>query len=180
MAASTYPNSHVVNSDLAEAIACDQTLILLKDLGFDRAIMEGDSLIVISKLCSPFTDHSVLSVPLGNILRRTNHFSLLKFLHVKREGNKTTHLLARAGRTYFEPRIWIEEAPPEVELAASQDRWWVDNLVLYFSLSSFGVFQIFVSASDKVFPPFSPILQSSRLLQYTIKEVSSGLADLVF
>ncbi|KAK8639676.1 hypothetical protein V6N13_138048 [Hibiscus sabdariffa] len=121
MAAGTYPNSHVANSDLAEAIACDQTLILLKDLGFDRAIVEGGSFIVISKICSPFTDRSVLSVPLGNILRRTNHFSLLKSMHVKREGNKAAHLLAHAGRTYSEPRIWIEEAQPEVELAASQD-----------------------------------------------------------
>ncbi|KAK8507848.1 hypothetical protein V6N13_140589 [Hibiscus sabdariffa] len=129
MAAGTYPNSHVANSDLAEAIACDQTLILLKDLGFDREIVEGNSLIVISKLCSSFIDRSVLSVALGNILRRTNHFSLLKFMHVKREGNKAACLLVRAGRTYSEPKIWIEEAPPKVELAASQDRWWVDKPV---------------------------------------------------
>ncbi|KAK8535251.1 hypothetical protein V6N13_081390 [Hibiscus sabdariffa] len=129
MVAGTYLNSHVANSDLAEAIACDQTLILLKDLIFDRAIVEGNSLIVISKFCSPLSDRSVLSVSLGNILRRTNHFSLLKFMHVNREGNKTAHLLARAGRAYSEPIIWIEEAPPKVELAASQDRWWVNNPV---------------------------------------------------
>ncbi|KAL4281751.1 hypothetical protein GQ457_03G032150 [Hibiscus cannabinus] len=127
MAAGIYPNRFVANPELAEAVACEQTLIFLKDLGFRRAVVEGDSLSVIFKLCHPLVSRSILSVHLNNILRRQRDFDHISFSHVSRESNKAAHLLARFGRSLSESRFWLEEAPSEVEPATLQDRWWVDT-----------------------------------------------------
>ncbi|KAK9042916.1 hypothetical protein V6N11_071269 [Hibiscus sabdariffa] len=127
MAAGIYPNRFVANPELAEAVACEQTLIFLKDLGFRRAVVEGDSLSVISKLCHPLVSRSILSVQLDNILRRLRDFDHISFSHVNRESNKAAHILARLGRSFSESRFWLEEVPSEVEAAILQDRWWVDT-----------------------------------------------------
>ncbi|KAE8734288.1 hypothetical protein F3Y22_tig00000773pilonHSYRG00057 [Hibiscus syriacus] len=36
------------------------------------------------------------------------------------------HLLAKMGRNFPSNMFWVEEAPAEVEAAATHDRWWVD------------------------------------------------------
>ncbi|KAK8504988.1 hypothetical protein V6N12_032947 [Hibiscus sabdariffa] len=75
----TYPNRFVASPELAEAIACEHTLIFLKDFGFRRAIVEGDSLSVIPKLRHPPVSRSILSVHLENILRRQRDFDHISF-----------------------------------------------------------------------------------------------------
>ncbi|KAE8676663.1 hypothetical protein F3Y22_tig00111582pilonHSYRG00426 [Hibiscus syriacus] len=91
------------NPEQAEAIACVQALILSKDLGFRKVIIEGDSLSVISKLQIPAIDRSILNINLANIIRRKSHFNFLLFLHVHRERNKAAHLFTRVGLKKFCP-----------------------------------------------------------------------------
>ncbi|GMI92929.1 hypothetical protein HRI_002962200 [Hibiscus trionum] len=124
MAVGTYPNQFILNSEHAEAAACEDTLVLLRELGFSKVIVEGDSLSVISKLRLPARDHSLVGVRISNILQRARDFTYLSFMHVHRERNKPAHILARCGRAYPESRVWIEESPLEVSEAISNDRRW--------------------------------------------------------
>ncbi|KAK5784812.1 hypothetical protein PVK06_039350 [Gossypium arboreum] len=49
MAACTHLNEYVMDSTVAEAPACLQSLIFAEDLGFQRIMVEGDTLIAMKK-----------------------------------------------------------------------------------------------------------------------------------
>ncbi|KAK8516051.1 hypothetical protein V6N12_066886 [Hibiscus sabdariffa] len=50
MVVGSFPNSHVVSPEMAEALACEQALTLSKDLCFCKIEVEGYALTIISKL----------------------------------------------------------------------------------------------------------------------------------
>ncbi|GMJ04189.1 hypothetical protein HRI_004088000 [Hibiscus trionum] len=101
MGAGAYPNLKALNPEMAKALACRQALRLTQELGFRRAVVEGDSLQIINKL---------------------RNFEDLAFKHTPRDFNLPAHLLAKEGRFCVTPRIWVEEAPMAVEAAADEDR----------------------------------------------------------
>ncbi|KAK9045302.1 hypothetical protein V6N11_059189 [Hibiscus sabdariffa] len=82
LSASTLHNPYVMNPEMAEAIACDQALILSKELGFKRIEVEGDVLLLISKLVNHVEDRSALGVVYSNILEKRGDFDFLSFSHV--------------------------------------------------------------------------------------------------
>ncbi|KAA3467018.1 reverse transcriptase [Gossypium australe] len=59
MATSTYPNSYVKDTTIVEARACIQALIFVEELGFQRIMVEGDSLTIINKVMATIEDESV-------------------------------------------------------------------------------------------------------------------------
>ncbi|KAK8615615.1 hypothetical protein V6N13_017200 [Hibiscus sabdariffa] len=124
MAAGSYPNSHVVSPEMAEALACEQALTLSKDLGFRKIEVEGDALTIISKLRNPTVDRSMFRAIYHNIYVKKYDFEFLSFGHVKRENNNAAHVLACIGRSISTPMVWIEVGPPEVEEVIRTDRWW--------------------------------------------------------
>ncbi|KAK8557234.1 hypothetical protein V6N13_013509 [Hibiscus sabdariffa] len=123
MAADSFPNSHVVSPEMAEALACEQALTLSKDLGFRKIEVEGDALTIISKLRHPTVDQSMFRAIYHNIYVKKYDFKFLSFDHVKRENNNAAHVLARIGRSTSTPMVWIEVGPPEVEEVICNDRW---------------------------------------------------------
>ncbi|KAK8606404.1 hypothetical protein V6N13_030687 [Hibiscus sabdariffa] len=70
LAARTIPNPYVMNPEMAEAIAYDKALILSKELGFKNIEVEGDALLVISKVVNPMNDRSTLGAVYANILKK--------------------------------------------------------------------------------------------------------------
>ncbi|KAE8655863.1 hypothetical protein F3Y22_tig00117016pilonHSYRG00204 [Hibiscus syriacus] len=95
MAAGTYPNSYVANPEQAEAIACEQALILSKDLG--------------SKWLSLKEIPHLLSLNYG-FLQKIALFLISIWVTLSEE-------------SFSKPRFWLEEAPSVVEAAVLQDRW---------------------------------------------------------
>ncbi|KAK8651280.1 hypothetical protein V6N13_140888 [Hibiscus sabdariffa] len=99
MAASSFPNSHVVCLKMTEALACEQALTLLKDLGFRKIEVAEDALTIISKLRHPTIDRSIFRAIYSYISVKKNDFEFLSFDHVKRENNNAAHVLACIGRS---------------------------------------------------------------------------------
>ncbi|KAK5846011.1 hypothetical protein PVK06_002277 [Gossypium arboreum] len=52
------PTSHVPTNFAAEALACFHTVCLVLDIGLQEVTIEGDSLSMIQKVCSPLQDVS--------------------------------------------------------------------------------------------------------------------------
>ncbi|GMI85638.1 hypothetical protein like AT4G29090 [Hibiscus trionum] len=122
MGAGAYLNMKAVNPEMAEALACRQALRLTRELGFRRAVVEGDSLQIINKLLDGSFDRSSSSSIIHEIKILQGSFDYLSFKHTPRDFNLSAHLLAREGRYFVTPRIWIEKAPMTVETAACEDR----------------------------------------------------------
>ncbi|KAL4311431.1 hypothetical protein GQ457_01G010840 [Hibiscus cannabinus] len=127
MAAGTTPHRYVANPEMAEAFACEDALILAVDLGFNRIIIEGDALTVVNKVMAGTEERSLSRGIFQNISAMKASFVDLKFAHVNRSGNSPAHLLAKEGKNFSAPMVWIEKVVPTVEVAIQNDRWWVQR-----------------------------------------------------
>ncbi|KAK8975405.1 hypothetical protein V6N11_057499 [Hibiscus sabdariffa] len=126
LASSTYPNNFISDPEVAEACACEQAVALTAELGFRRAIIEGDAISVISKMKSTKSDRSHISPIVHNVQYLKTGFVSLTFNFVRRSLNSVAHSLAQLDWSFPMRMVWIEEAPHEVDALLSSDRWWVD------------------------------------------------------
>ncbi|GMI71693.1 hypothetical protein like AT4G29090 [Hibiscus trionum] len=122
MGAGSYPNLRALSLEVAEALSCRNAVRLVLELAFRRVLVEGDFLQIINKLLAPSFDRSPSSPIIQEIKQFSGNFLSLSFLHVLRDFNKAAHALAKDGRRFDSPRIWIEEAPTTVEAVAREDR----------------------------------------------------------
>ncbi|KAK8545753.1 hypothetical protein V6N12_026575 [Hibiscus sabdariffa] len=118
MAACAIPHSNVPDSFVAEALACQQAVLLAMDVGLSNVIIEGDSLTVIKKINAGSHDRSVIAPIIVDIKELAKNFSAISFRFVRREANKVVHALARECRSCQTPYYWLEEAPMEATTAA--------------------------------------------------------------
>ena len=79
----------------AEAKAWEAGLLFAKDVGVHEVVLEGDSLVIYNALCgtSP-PPSSVASIVLG-MQDLCKEFRKIDFSHIRRQGNKPAHLLAK-------------------------------------------------------------------------------------
>ncbi|KAK8558830.1 hypothetical protein V6N13_098456 [Hibiscus sabdariffa] len=87
LAASSNQNVFIANHETAEARACEQALILAKDVGFRSVIVEGDALTVITKINRSFEDMSEIWAILQNIQALKRDFMYLSFEFIRRSNN---------------------------------------------------------------------------------------------
>ncbi|KAK9983964.1 hypothetical protein SO802_033489 [Lithocarpus litseifolius] len=96
-----------------EALAAAWALSFASDVGVRQAILEGDSLTVISDLRE---DGKVLA-PYGLLLEDVKvlslHFEELRYSHTKREGNSLAHGLARYALSIPDLLVWMEDVLPQ-------------------------------------------------------------------
>ena len=78
-----------------EAMAITTTVQFALDLGFQHAILETDSLVLVKALHDDIEFLSAVVLVLNEIRSMVNLFNELHYSHVKREGNIVAHKLAR-------------------------------------------------------------------------------------
>ena len=78
-----------------EALAAATALALVRDLGMQRVILEGDSLIIIKALREEEQFFSPIGLLLEDVRRLSLSFQELLYSHTKREGNSVAHNLTR-------------------------------------------------------------------------------------
>ena len=97
-----------------EAMAASKALEFARELGIAKAVLEGDSQVVIMALNSKT---SVLA-PYGSLIQDSltlsNSFSKLSYSHTKREGNTVAHNLAKLVVNLTNCVIWMEDVPSDV------------------------------------------------------------------
>ena len=114
MAAMSAKGPHVVDSAVAEVIACRRALEFACEAGFTDLVVEGDNLSVMKSLAASKTDHSWLGHIIQDIKWLTRSFRKVLFSYVRRAANSVAHGLARYAKYVHEDMYWIEDNPPPV------------------------------------------------------------------
>ena len=104
-----------------EALAAATALTLARDLGMQRVILEGDSLIIIKALREEEHFFSPIGLLLEDVRRLSQSFHKLLYSHTKREGNYVAHNLARYANSIPDFSVWMEDVPPCIQSFVQAD-----------------------------------------------------------
>ena len=105
----------------AEAVAYEQGLLFARDIGIHNFIIEGDSLIIHLALCEVSNPPSSVAAVVQGMQEMCREFLGVMFSHVRRQGNKPAHLLAKHARGIVDFIAWIQETPCFLEQALIHD-----------------------------------------------------------
>ena len=83
------------NEGEVETMAATVALSLASKIGIKRAILEGDSLVVIKSLRENVKSLSPTGLLLEDVTALSQNFDELLYSHTKREGNQVAHNLVR-------------------------------------------------------------------------------------
>ncbi|KAK9988305.1 hypothetical protein SO802_028544 [Lithocarpus litseifolius] len=98
----------------AEARAAEEGIILARELGLSKVVVEGDAKTIMMGLTDSApnsTPSSIQKVVEGAKLRLQNFKSWL-VQHVHRNCNTAAHVLARHVRNVMDYIVWVEDTPP--------------------------------------------------------------------
>ena len=111
-----------------EAKAFKAGLQLAKDMGYQNIILEGDSLIIVRALCGISSSPSTINSMIVGMQLLCSDFCSVYVSHVKRQGNKPAHVLAKYALSINESVVWIEETPCCIQQALNQDFVYVSGV----------------------------------------------------
>ena len=120
------PNmSRKINSTLGvlevEAKAFEAGISFARDVGIAEFTIEGDSLVVYNSLSGHSNPPSSVAHVISGILGMYGVGSWIDFSHVRRQGNKLAHLLAKYASGLDDYMTWMEENPCFLEQALLHD-----------------------------------------------------------
>ncbi|KAK5811528.1 hypothetical protein PVK06_026868 [Gossypium arboreum] len=98
-----------------EVLAKTQALKFAPELGFWAVEIEGDFLVVIMKLRATCIDQSKISNHIWEAKQIVLGFEICKFQHIKRGGNRVTHLLAKDGFRRKCDVWWVDDDPTMIQ-----------------------------------------------------------------
>ena len=102
-------------------MAIATVLSFATQLGFHRGILEFDSLVLVSALIKNSTYLSTDGLLLDDIRFYASFFNQLLYSHVKREGNKVAHKLAKHALCISNFLVWMEDVPPPIRSFVQDD-----------------------------------------------------------
>ena len=82
-----------------------------KDMGFTRIILEGDALMLITKILQAQPSLSVIGNLVAAAKDLMKQFNWSKIQHVQREANEAAHCLAKNALSIEEDLYWVDECP---------------------------------------------------------------------
>ncbi|XVF59431.1 hypothetical protein PTKIN_Ptkin07bG0275300 [Pterospermum kingtungense] len=88
---------NVIDPFVIKATAAIQAMEFARDLGFQRILLEGDALSIVSKLKSSSLDLFVIGFLIKEGREIAKLFQLCKIQHTPRSGNTVAHTLAKMG-----------------------------------------------------------------------------------
>ncbi|KAL4325602.1 hypothetical protein GQ457_11G004690 [Hibiscus cannabinus] len=112
---------YVASAFMAEAYAALHAIDLLVDLGFDSAVIEGDSLTIIKKLQASSSDLSELSAIIFEVQAKAKTLRNCSFNFTSRASNQVAHIIAKDFSLNSGDRFWVEEIPSSALRAAASD-----------------------------------------------------------
>jgi ribonuclease HI len=103
----------VMDPEQAELMACKQAVVLAKDMGVDRIVLESDCMSALAKIIGDGIDRSLHGHLVEEIKVLLAGFAEHRLRHVHRSCNGVAHLLAKEGCCNKVCRTWVG-SPPEV------------------------------------------------------------------
>ena len=104
-----------------ETLAACRALEFSLELGFDKAILEGDSLIVMFALGDPSPSLASYGLLVQDAQWLACFFTCISYQHVGRVGNNVAQNLARHARHVTGFSVWMEDVPIQVFTAYQAD-----------------------------------------------------------
>ena len=104
-----------------EAKAFEVGLQLARDIGYHDVILEGDSLILVRALYGLSLPPSTVDSLVVGMQHMCSEFHTVYVSHVRRQGNKPAHILAKHALSLSASVVWIEETPYCIEQTLIHD-----------------------------------------------------------
>ena len=101
--------------DAAEALACSRAVAFARELSLFSVIVEGDSMLVVQAVTNKRENLTLFGHVVKEIHGLCSSFTRISFQHVRREGNKLAHALARRAVLSADIVVWVEELPTDLE-----------------------------------------------------------------
>ena len=99
----------------AEAKAFEMGIQFAKDVGIRDVLIKGDSLIVQCALNELVSPPPLLDAVILGMHATCADFHHIAFTHVRRQENKSAHLLTKYAKDIDNVSVWIEEIPYFIE-----------------------------------------------------------------
>ena len=117
--------SRKINSPLGalevEAKAVEAGISFARDIGIADFTVEGDSLVVYNSLSGQSDPPSSVAHVISGILGMYGIGLQIDFSHIRRQGNRPAHLLAKYASNLDDYMTWMEENPCFLEQALLHD-----------------------------------------------------------
>nr|XP_023903860.1 uncharacterized protein LOC112015657 [Quercus suber] len=97
-----------------EALAALKAVQFAYNLGFQKVILEGDSLGLIKALKAEEHNLSLLGLLVEDVKLVANNFVSLSYSHIKRNGNSVAHNLVKHAIRIPNFQVWIEDVPSHI------------------------------------------------------------------
>lgn len=94
-----------------EAIVACRAVEFGSEIGVDCAIVEGDSEVIVKALRNNDNGLTPFAPLINDVSLFSGLFSELSYSHIKRDGNKVAHSLARLALTTLGCTVWMEDIP---------------------------------------------------------------------
>lgn len=105
----------------AEAKAFEAGILFAKDIGIQEFILEGDSTIIYKALCETSSPPSFVELVIIGMYALCRDFRRVKFSHIRHQGNRLAHSLAKHAQSIVDFSSWIEENPCFIRQALVHD-----------------------------------------------------------
>ena len=97
-----------------EALVANKALEFAREMDIADAVLEGDSLMVMTMLKSKNTGLTPFGLLLQDSLALSSSFSKLSYFHTKREGNIVAYNLAQLAINFTNCAIWMKNGASDV------------------------------------------------------------------
>jgi hypothetical protein len=111
MAARTKVILYITDPAAAEALAVWEAVVLAREVGGSRILLEGDSSVIVSTLGTRESSLRVYGQILDDIKSQFSFFLSVEVKHVRRNANRVAHVLAKYALSQLLDNTWIVECP---------------------------------------------------------------------
>ena len=101
--------------DVAETLACRRVVVFARELSPFSIIVEGDNMRIVQAASNKRENLTLFGHVIKEIHDSCSSFTRISFQHVRRDGNKLAHALARRAVLSADTIVWVEELPTDLE-----------------------------------------------------------------
>ena len=97
-----------------EALAAWRAMELALEIGLNKGVLEGDSLILMNALNSNSHSLAQFGHIINDIQYLASQFSIISFSHLRRHCNTVAHSIARRAISFSSLQVWMEDVSLEI------------------------------------------------------------------